>query len=256
MNIQKLISSVRQAKKRRVINDFHRAPRSGIDVIDEEFNDALSLLKELFKQFKASSCKIDISFYGEVLFSLPASVHRFELAISNRPSIKDAKNLLKKLEGAQFVKLDNWDVGNTLVVSIKTLRQRAEWKHYSVSEFTVDYGLFVETILKDLRQRVRYYNAPEPNEWIVNYSSTEDKLATIHFGGALLGPSSMLFYLSKHLRKVIYVKDLSITGKKITVNESYFNEETNHYFGKKEEAFFAKYLLGFTVMRSDDNNHN
>lgn len=52
MNIQKLISSVRQAKKRRSINDFHRRPRSGVDVIDKEFNDALSLLKELFKQLK------------------------------------------------------------------------------------------------------------------------------------------------------------------------------------------------------------
>ncbi len=256
MNIQKLISSVRQAKKFRPLNDFHRSPRSGIDVIDKEFNDVLFLLKELLKQFKASGCKIDISFYGEVFVSLPESVHRFELAISNRPTIKNTEVLLKKLESIQFVKLDNIDVDDTLVVSIKTIRSHAKWKHYSVSEFKSDYCLFADTILKELHLRVRYYNNPDSNEWTVNDSSTEDKLAAIHFGGALLGPASMLFYLSKHLRKVIYVKDLSITGNQITVNKSYFTEETNHYFGKREEAFFDKYLLGFTAMRSDDDNHN
>jgi hypothetical protein len=256
VNIQKLISSVRQAKKRRAINDFHRAPRSGIDVTDEEFNDTLSLLKELLKQFKANGCKIDISFYGEVFILLPEGVHRFELAISNRPNIKSTEGLLKKLEGAQFVKLDNWGVGNTLVVSSKTLRNNAEWKHYSVSKYTGDYGLFTETILKDLRQRVRYYNNSNLNEWTINDSNTEDKLAAIHFGGALFGPTSMLFYLSKHLRKIIYVKELSITDNQITVNKSYLYDETNHYFGKKEADFFDKYLFSYADMGSDDDNHN
>lgn len=256
MNIQKLISSVRQAKKRRAINDFHKAPRSGVDVIDEELNDALSLLKGLFKQFKASGCKIYISFYGEVFVSLPDSVHRFELAISNRPTIKNADDLLNKLESVRFVKLDSFDADNTLVVSIKTIRTRAEWKHYSVAEFKSDHCLFADTILKELRQRVRYYNNPDSNEWTVNHSSTEDKLAAIHFGGALFGPTSMLFYLSKHLRKVIYVKDLTITDNQITVNKSYLHDETNHYFGKKENAFFEKYLFNFTAKSSDDDNIN
>jgi len=247
VSIQKLISSVRQAKKLRPLNDFHRLPRSGIDVTDKEFNDALYLLKGLFKQFKASGCKIDISFYGEIFVSLPDSVHRFELAISNRPNIKNADDLLKKLESVQFIKLDKIDVNNTSVVSIKTIRPRAQWKHYSVSEFENDSGLFAETILKELRQRVRFYNNQDTNEWSVNHSSTEDKLAAIHFGGALLGPTSMLFYLSKHLRKVIYVKDISIIENKITVNQSYFNEESNHYFGKKEDAFFKKYLFDYRV---------
>lgn len=247
MNIQKLISSVRQAKKRRAINNFHRAPRRGIDVIDEEFNDALSLLKALFKQFKASGCKIDISFYGEIFVSLPDSAHRFELAISNRPNIKNADDLLKKLEGVQFVKLENVDLCNTLVLSIKTIRPRAQWKHYSVSEFENDSGLFADTILKELRQRVRYYNNQDTIEWSVNHSSTEDKLAAIHYGGALLGPASMLFYLSKHLRKVIYMREISISDNQITVNKSYFNEESNHYFGKKEDAFFKKHLFEYGV---------
>jgi hypothetical protein len=256
VNIQKLISSVRQAKKRRSINDFHRGPRSGVDVIDKEFNDALSLLQELFKQLKASGCKIDISFYGEVFVLLPESLHRFELAISNRPNIKNADGLLKKLKSVQFVRVGNIDVDNTLVVSIKTIRFRAEWKHYSVSEIKNDYALFAETILKELRQRVRYYNNPDSNEWEINDSNTEDKLAAIHYGGALYGPTSMLLYLSKHLRKVIYVKELSITDNQITVNKSYLCDETNHYFGKKEDAFFEKYLFNFAAMRSDDDNSN
>jgi len=73
----------------------------------------------LFKQFKVSGCTIDISFYGEVFVSLSEGVHRFELAISNRPNIKNAKDLLKKLENVQFLKLDNIGVNNTLTVSYR-----------------------------------------------------------------------------------------------------------------------------------------
>lgn len=48
----------------------------------------------------------------------------------------------------------------------------------------------------------------------------------------------MLFYLPKFLQEIIYVKDLSIPPNIITVNKFYTGEQTNHYFGKKEDAYF------------------
>ena len=65
MNIQKLIS-VKAARKLRILIDFHRVPRGGIDVSTEEFNDVLIILKDLFKLFKIQKCNIEISFYGEI----------------------------------------------------------------------------------------------------------------------------------------------------------------------------------------------
>jgi hypothetical protein len=256
MNIQKLISSIRQAKKRRPLNDFHRVPRGGVDVHPDNFNDTLLLLKGMFKQFKAINCFIEISFYGEILITINENGHRFELSITNRQNIKNPDKLLKELEKVSFLKLGSIDINDSLTVSIKTMRRRSEWKHLLVSEYNNDETLLTEVIIKEIKQRVRYYSNLDLGDSTLNDVSTEDKLALIHFGGALYGPSSMLFYLSKYLRKVIYVKDLSITRNQITVNKSYFTEETNHYFGKKEEAFFDKFLFNFAAMRSDDDNSN
>jgi hypothetical protein len=256
VNIQKLISSVRQAKKRRAINNFHRVPRSGVDVHPDNFNDILLLLKGMFKQFKARNCLIEISFFGEILITLNEDGHRFELSITNRPNIKNPEILLKKLESVKFLKLSNIDLNDSLTVSIKTMRRRSEWKHLLVSEYNNDETLLTEVIIKEINQRTRNYNNSALCEWTINNVSKEDKLALIHLGGALYGPSSMLFYLSKHLRKVIYVKDLSITDNQITVNKPYLHDETNHYFGKKENAFFEKYLFSYADRASDDDNHN
>ena len=255
MNIQKLISSIRQAKKRRILNDFHREPRSGVDVHPDNFNDTLLLLKGMFKQFKARKCLIEVSFYGEILITLNEDGHRFELSISNRPNIKNTEILLKKLEIVKFLKLSNIDLNDSLTVSIKTMRRRSQWKHYLVAEYKSDMPLLVDIMIKELHQRVRYYNST-PSDSIVNPTTPEDKLAAIHLGGAMLGVSSMLFYLSKSLRKVIYIKDLSISKNHITVNKSYFNEETNHFFGNKEHAFFQKYLLGYPAMSRDHEDNN
>jgi hypothetical protein len=255
MNIQKLISSIRQAKKRRPLNDFHRKPRGGVDVHPDNFNDTLLLLKGMFKQFKARNCLIEISFYGEIIITINENGHRFELSITNRPNIKNSEKLLKELEKVNFLKLGSIDMNDSLTVSIKTMRRRSEWKHLLVSEYNNDETLLTEVIIKEINQRTRYYNNSAPCEWTINDVSTEDKLALIHFGGALYGPSSMLFYLSKSLQKVIYIKDLAITNKRIDVNKSYFNEATSHYFSKKEETFFEKYMLGYAVMDRDyDDN--
>jgi len=247
MNIQKLISSVKAARKLRILNDFHRAPRSGVDVRVEEFNDVLLLLKDLFKQFKTQKCKIEISFYGEIFITLNESEQRFELSINNRPNISKHEELLKKLESTEFLKLNNIDLNDTLTVSIKTMRNRSLWKHYLISEYNNNMSLLAESILKETYQRVRYYNSPTQDDCAINSSNTEDKLAAIHLGAVFLGSSSVLFYLSKTLQKLIYVKDLSISKNRIDVNKSYFREETNHYFGKKESAFFEKYLISYNA---------
>ena len=256
MNIQKLISSIRQAKKRRPLNDFHRVPRGGVDVHPDNFNDTLLLLKGMFKQFKAINCLIEISFYGEIIITINENGHRFELSITNRPNIKNSETLLKKLESVKFLKLSNIDLNDSLTVSIKTMRRRSEWKHLLVSEYNNDETLLTEVIIKEIKQRVRYYSNLELGDSTLKDVSTEDKLALIHFGGALYGPSSMLLYLSKSLSKVIYIKDLAITNKRIDVNKSYFNEATSHYFSKKEELFFEKYLFGYTAINSEHDNEN
>lgn len=247
MNITKIISAVRKARKVRDLNNFHRIPRSGIDVKNEEFNGVLLLLKSMFKQFKTEKCHIEISFYGEIFITLNESGHRFELSIANRPNIKNSKELLKKLERNKFIKLDIDYSKNSLTISIRTIRKRSEWKHFQAPENNNDWSILAETILKEVKTRVRYYNNDDYSHFSINHSNKEDKIAAIHLGSALLGQSSMLYHVSKSLRKMVYIESLSITKNCIAIKKSDTWKESNHCFGKKEDAFFDKYLSEYVA---------
>jgi hypothetical protein len=247
LNIQNLISAIRKAKKVRSLNNFHRIPRSGIDVKNEEFNGVLLGLKDMLKQFKTENCDIDISFYGEIFITINESGHRFELSIANRPNIKNSKELLKRLETNKFIKLDNDYFNNSLTISIRTIRKRSEWKHFQAPENNYDWSILAETILKEVKARVRYYNNDDYSHFSINDSSKEDKIAAIHLGAALLGQSSMLYHVSKSLRKMVYIESLSITKNCIVIKKSDTWKESNHCFGKKEDAVFDKYLSEYAA---------
>mgnify|MGYP005813681133 CR=1 FL=1 len=245
MNIQKLISQVKQAKKRRILNEFHQSPRSGVDVSDEKFQSALLLLQNMFKYFKANKCGIHISFYGEIFITLMELGHSFEISISKRPKRVVLQDLEEQLLTNTFIKLSHNNAKATLTLSVKTLRQRAEWKYYDTEEFSADGLLLAETISKDMIQRVRYYSSNDDEVILVNHGTTKDKLAAIHLGGALLGKQSILFYLSASLADKIFIQSISITPYQIIISHSFYESETTHHFKEKEHEFFTKYLYGY-----------
>jgi hypothetical protein len=244
MNIQKLISQVKQAKKRRILNEFHQSPRSGVDVSDEKFQSALLLLQNMFKYFKANKCGIHISFYGEIFITLMELGHSFEISISKRPKSVVLQDLEEQLLTNTFIKLSHNNAKATLTLSVKTLRKRAEWKYYDIKEFNDDGQLLAETISKDIIQRVRYYSSND-EVFSTNHGTTKDKLAAIHLGGALLGKQSILFYLSASLADKNFIQSISITPYQIITSHPFYERETTHHFKEKEHEFFIKYLYGY-----------
>jgi hypothetical protein len=245
MNIQKLISKIKIARKRRLINSFHLSPKSGIDVGDEEYQSVLQLLKDMFKCFKANKFSIDVSFYGEIFITLSECDHSFELSIANRPRNIDIKNAETHLKDNPFIKLNSSNFENQLTVSVKTIRKKSEWKHYRASEFGIDGLLLAELIIKDMNQRVKYYSTDD-DIFILDQPTRQDILAVIHLGGAKLGESSMLFHLSKSLMQIIYVSSMSISANNIIVGCMFGRDSTTHFFGSKESDFFRLYLQGFS----------
>jgi len=242
MNIQKLISQIKQAKKRRILNCFHQSPRSGVDVGNDEFQPALLILKNMFKYFKANKCGIHISFYGEMFITLIELGHSFEVSITNRPHCIDIKNAEDHLMDNPFIKLNSSNFENSLTISVITMRRKSEWKHYHASEFGIDGLVLAELVIKDMNQRVKYYSTDD-DLFIVEQPTSQDILAVIHLGGATLGHSSMLYHLSKSLRQVIYVNKITITVNSIVFCDSLGRESSHHYFGKREANFFSQYLL-------------
>ncbi len=244
MNIQKLISQVRAAKKRRLINNFHFAPKGGVDVSDEEFQSVFLLLKDMFKCFKANKCSIEVSFYGEIYITLIELGHSFELSISNRSHCADIKYAETHLEDNLFTKINSPNFKNPLTVSVKTMRRKSEWKHYLVSEHDNDGLVLAELVIKDMTQRVKYYSTND-DFFTLNQQTKEDILAAIHLGGATLGESSMLFHLSISLRNKTYISKISIIENKILMSDIFERECNTHFFGGKENTFFQKYLVGY-----------
>ncbi len=245
MNIQKLISQVKQAKKRRILNEFHQSPRSGVDVGDEKLQSVLLMLQHMFKYFKINKCDIHISFYGEIFITLIELGHSFEISITNSPRCVEFEILEEQLLKNTFIKLRHYDAKSTLTVAVKTLRQRAEWKYYDIGKFNDDAQLLAETIFKDITQRVRYYSSNDYEMFSINHGTTKDKLAAIHFGGALLGEQSILFYLSASLADKIFIQSISITPYQIIISYSFYESATTHHFKEKEHNFFNKYLYGY-----------
>ena len=81
MNIQTLLSEIKQAKKRRVILDYHPSPVSGVDVMAKDWKPSLVLLHGLFKLFKANNCSITITWWGQIFITPENSNTAFELAL-------------------------------------------------------------------------------------------------------------------------------------------------------------------------------
>lgn len=244
MNIQKLISQVRAAKKRRLINNFHFAPKGGVDVSDEEFQSILLLLKDMFKCFKANKCSIEVSFYGEIYITLIELGHSFEISISNRPHCADIKYADIHAKDNLFIKLNTSSFNNPLTVSVKTLRKRSEWKHFNLSEVKLDGKGLAELINNEIHRKTKYYSSND-EVLMLNLMTKEDILAAIHLGGAILGESSMLFHLSISLRNKTYISKISILENKILMSDIFERECNTHFFGDKENTFFQKYLVGY-----------
>jgi hypothetical protein len=244
MNIQKLISKVRVAKKRRLINNFHLSPKSGVDVENEEFQSVLLLLKDMFKWFKANNCNIQVSSYGEIYITLIELGHSFELSIANRPCCIDIKNADTHLIYNPFIKFIGSTFENQLTVSVKTTRKKSEWKHYRASEFGIDGILFAELVIKDMNQRVKHYSTDD-DLFILEQPTRQDILAVIHLGGATLVNSSMLYHLSKSIRQEIYVSKIMISANSVIISDSLGIEITQHFFGDREAKFFSQYLLNY-----------
>ena len=246
MNIQKLISKVKIARKPRLINSFHLSPKSGVDVGDEEYQSVLQLLKEMLKCFKANKCGIAVSFYGEIFITLAECDHSFEISIANRPHCIDIKNAEPHLGGNHFIKMNSSSFESTLTVSVKTMRIKSEWKHYLVSEFGNNGLVLAELVIKNMTQRVKYYSTKD-DFLTLNQQTKADILAAIHLGGPTLGESSMLFHLSNSLRKIIYISKITISANSIIISDSLGRESAQHFFGDREANYFTKYLIGYSV---------
>ena len=240
MNIQRLISKVRKARKIRQVFLFHDKPRPGIDVPDDDWDFALKTLARAFKYYKAAGCSIEVSWWGEVFVALPDYLIPFEMSIHHRPTISNIEKVAKEASENLFSIISNANFNNSLVISVRPLRQRAKWQSFELNDENESIG--VKTY-DHIYRKISSYGQQESNELEqLKKVTTEDVVAVIKLGSVILANSYCFQCISTEVKKQIFVKALTIEDSIISMGSYVSLSDTEYHLGNKELIFLQKYL--------------
>jgi hypothetical protein len=240
MNIQKLISAVRKARKIRPVFLFHDKPRSGVDVPNEDWQLALQLLTTLFKHYKSEGCDIEISWWGEVFVTLPDYLTPFEISINHKPMSLNIDKTTKEAKEKKLSSLSNFCFKKTLAISMRPLRQRGKWKSFELDGELKSIG---EKTLTHIIPKLSSYMLPEQHELEqFQQISTDDIIAVIRLGSVILGKGSYFQSLCNEFTKQIYIPSLTIENSSIRIKTYGMQYCPEYPLDKKAWLFLQKHL--------------
>jgi hypothetical protein len=248
VNIQKLVSLVKNARKRRQIFLFHDNPRSGIDVPEEDWTYVISLVIDLFKLYKAQGCNIEVTWWGEIFISLPSLETPFEISINHKPNHIKVNDVIKNIKGSGFARIGNLDFATSLSLSVRPIRKKTKWHTLAIDTNDTDSSFIAVKMHENIHPKISSYYKEDNELDKIRKISKEDLIAVIRMGGVLLGRNSMLNYLAADLNRCIYISKLTISDSTITIDAGRLYEESVHHFGKKELKIFLQYLPEHIVL--------
>jgi hypothetical protein len=238
---------MKKARKRRQIFLFHDNPRSGIDVPEGDWDFVISFVTGLFKLYKAQGCNIEITWWGEVFISLPNFETSFEVSINHKPAYIKVDQLIKKIKDSGLARIANLDFAASLSLSVRPIRKRTKWHSFAIDTKVTESSFIAAKVHENIHPKISSYYKHDDELGRLRQITKEDLIAVIRLGGVVLGRNSMLYYLAAELNRRIYVSKLTISDSTITIDAGMHNEESVHYFGKKEVRFFLMYLPGETL---------
>jgi len=242
VNIRSLISLVKKARKRRQIFLFHDNPRSGIDVLENDWAYVVSLVTDLFKLYKEQGCNIEVTWWGEIFISLPSFETPFEVSINHKPNHIQVDDVIKKIKDSGVGRIASYDFSRTLSLSVRPVRKRTKWHSFLIDTNMVEFVSIVEKVDMHIQLKISSYYKHDNELDKLRKITKEDLIAVIRLGGVLLGRNSMLHYLAAELNRCIYISKLTLSDSSITIDAGSLNEGRVHHFGKKELNFLLKYL--------------
>ena len=241
MNIQTLLSEIKQAKKRRVILDYHPSPVSGVDVMAIDWKPSLVLLHSLFKSFKANNCSITITWWGQI-FIIPKHSHTaFELAVNYQVAKVDIPKFDVLTNKQHFIRLRLTTPKPVYTVSLKAHRTRTKW--YCIP-FDLEKGAALElaaSLYKEMLIKVKRY--PTPGLEVKKHTSSNANIAAIiHYGAAKFGVSSPFYRLSKTILNPLISAGVELIERSVIIKSYYPRRDTEFRLGYKEHKFFKLFL--------------
>ena len=241
MNIQTLLLEIKQAKKRRVVLDYHCSPVSGVDVPIEDWQPSLVLLRSLFKAFKVKGCNIVITWWGQI-FIIPKNSHTaFELALNYQAATEDIASLDALMSKKNFIKLRFSNPKPIYTLSIKAHRAGTKWYRTPLDINKRFTDKLAASLYEVMTARLNSYQYPGLE--VKNHVSDMDDIeAIIHYAAAKFGANSQFYRLSKAILSPLTSSSIELTGTSVVIKGYYPRGDSEFYLKAKEIYFIMKYL--------------
>jgi hypothetical protein len=252
MNIQKLISLIRQARKRRQVFLFHDKPRSGIDVLNNDWPQVVELICSLFKYFKSQNCQIEVSWWGEIFVTLSDYDMPFEISINQRPLIKNVSDIIREVNESGISTVSVEDYFEIYSITVRPIRKNSKIHSFPInitSKLVTDLG---DLILEHITRKVSSYYS-QCDEFIkLRAISIGDIIAIVRLGSAQLGRQALFYSIARELSKRIFVKGIEIKSGRLTLVGGSYEHDCVYQLGKKEMKFLSYYLPESELSKNDE----
>ena len=241
MNIQTLLSEIKQAKKRRVILDYHPSPVSGVDVMAKDWKPSLVLLHDLFKLFKANNCSITITWWGQIFITPENSNTAFELALGYKlvnVEMHDVRTLMREQD---FTILRLATATPYYTVSLRAHRSSTKWKDVPF-DIGRDSAEKLATTLH-LGMLIKIKNYSSAGLQIEKHSlSDDDLMAVLHYGAAKFGINSQFYSISSVILNSMRRWEIELMENQITAQTQYPITSRTFQLNDKEVMFLRSFL--------------
>ena len=241
MNIQSLISKLKQAKKRRVIFDYHRSPKNGVDISTEDWIWIAPFLYGLFKELKSMKYTITITWWGEIFVIYKGVDTAFELTLNYQSSVPYTYEFTQRVRDKTYVIHTISTRQTALNLGLKAYRTGTKWFYIPLRESTVTPASAACKINEVMQARQKEYSFAG---WSVkpDIATSDDIAAVIHYRAALFGLGSRFDYISKKLLELIIYQDIELTNNAVHIKRSLYLSGYEFYLDIKHLSFIKKYL--------------
>jgi len=241
MNIQTLLSEIKQARKRRVILDYHCSPISGVDVSTEDWQVSLVLLRSLFKEFKAKGCDIVITWWGQIFITPKNSHTAFELALNYQVATEDKASFNALMRKKDFIKLRFSQPHFVYSLGIKAYRTGTKWYYIPLNISKGFNGKLATSLYAIMTTKLNNYRSAglEVKKDVYHLADIE---AIIHYAAAKFGVNSGFYRISEGILNPMLSSDIKLTGKSLIIKGYYPHGDLEFHLKSKEIDFIMKHL--------------
>ena len=241
MNIQTLLSEIKQAKKRRVIFDYHPSPVSGADVMVKDWKPSLVLLQSLFKSFKANNCSITISWWGQIFVTPENSNTAFELALGYKLVNVEMHDVYTLMREQDFIVLRLAMATPYYTVSLRAHRSSTKWRDVPF-DIGCDSAEKLATALHlDMLIKIKSYSSAGLQIEKISLSD-DDLLAALHYGAAKFGNNSQFYRISSVILNSMRNWKVELMKNQITAQTQHPIKSRTFQLNDKEVMFLRSFL--------------